>query len=144
MYERILVPLDGSPEAEEVLLQVKTLARMNDAEICLMRAVRVANMPGGDPLQRRLNVLQEADFYLSCIQKRLEKEGFRVSTRVRYGQQVEEILRMAERENVDLIAMSTHGRKGISGFGSGSVAKRVLRRSKTAVLLIKKETALAA
>jgi nucleotide-binding universal stress UspA family protein len=144
MFRKILVPLDGSPLAQEVLDQVKTLARMDGAEICLMRAVLVHTFPGTDPTKRQVEVVREAETYLQGLQKSLEEEGFRVSSHVCYGHEVEEILEDAHLLDVDLVAMATHGRTGLARWAMGSISEQVVRHSDKPVLLLNVERAKAA
>jgi nucleotide-binding universal stress UspA family protein len=68
-----------------------------------------------------------AETYLAELAEEIESKGLRVTTRVRDGSPVEEILAAARGEAVDLIAMTTHGRSGASRLLFGSVAEGVLR-----------------
>jgi nucleotide-binding universal stress UspA family protein len=137
MYRKILVPLDGSALAEDVLPQVKGLARLTGAEICLLRIVLVHTLPGVDPTERQVEAVGEAEGYLEEVRARLEKEGFRVCVHVRYGHDAVEILEHAKHEDVDLVAMSTHGRTGLDRWTLGSVSERVVRHSAKPVLLVR-------
>ncbi len=75
--------------------------------------------------------------YLEKIKKQLEAKGLKVDTHVRYGQDAEEILDHASQKDVDLIAMTTHGRSGIKRFLLGSVAEKILRHSAKPVFLVR-------
>jgi nucleotide-binding universal stress UspA family protein len=137
MYRKILVPLDGSHMAEEVLPQVRDLARLTGAEICLLRVVLVHALPGADPTERQVEAVREAEDYLEGIRQRLEKQGFKTSVHVRYGHDAMEILEQAQQEDIDLVTMSTHGRTGLGRWALGSVSERVLRHSPKPVLLVR-------
>jgi nucleotide-binding universal stress UspA family protein len=142
MYQKILVPLDGSELAECVLPHVKAIASGCDVkQLILLRVVEPLH--GGEiPSDISSEVLQEADInaakeYLAKIKAQLSKEGFDVEAEVLTGRSAEIISDFAQRNEVDLIALSTHGRSGISRWVFGSVADRVVRSSSVPVLLIR-------
>ena len=135
MYRNILVPLDGSSLAEEILPQVKELARLTGAKISLLRVALVHTFPGADPTNRQVEATQKAQEYLEKISDQLIKEGLKVSVHVRYGYDAAEIIDHAQQEDIDLVAMSTHGRTGVGRWALGSVSERVLRHSPKPVLL---------
>ncbi len=135
--ERILVPLDGSGCSENVIPRVEELAAERKAGICLLRVVSAHTFPGVDPTEAEVKVVREAEEYLKGLEDHLKAKGFDVDTHVRYGHDVEEILDHAAQKEVDLIAMSTHGRNGIKRFFLGSVAEKVLRDAPKPVFLIR-------
>jgi nucleotide-binding universal stress UspA family protein len=139
MYRNILVPLDGSTLAEGILPHVKELARLTGAEISLLRVALAHTFPGADPTDAQVEVVEKAEVYLKGVEAELLKEGFKTSLHVRYGHDAHEILEHADRANIDLIAMSTHGRTGVGQFIMGSVANRVLSHSSKPVLLLRAE-----
>ena len=143
MYERVLIPLDGSEPAEAILPCAERIAGPVDAEICLLRVVEpvtavpglgTGEVAGPDALAaRRL----EATRYLAEMVRRLEGRGLRVRTLVTLGVPEREILEVAKAEKADLIAMSTHGRRGLRRAVFGSVAEEVLRSAAVPVLLMR-------
>jgi nucleotide-binding universal stress UspA family protein len=135
--ERILVPLDGSGCAEIVLPRAEALASDRKAGICLLRVVHARTFPGVDPTEAEIKVVREAEEYLKGLEERLKAKGLDVDTHVRYGNDVEEILDHAAQKDIDLVAMSTHGRSGIKRFLLGSVAENVLRQSPKPVFLVR-------
>jgi nucleotide-binding universal stress UspA family protein len=137
MYERILVPLDGSKLAEKMLTKAREMARLHDAEIVLLRVVRGVVFPGIDPTDKEVEVVDEAQAYLNEVAGDLKKEGLKVATSVRYGHPAKEIIDASKK--ADLVAMSTHGRTGLGRWALGSVAEKVLRHSEKPVLLIRAE-----
>ena len=137
MYRNILVPLDGSSLAQQIIPHVKELARLTGAEISLLRVVLAHSFPGTDPSNEQLEVLHEAEDYLGGLEEQLKKEDFKVSVHVRYGHDASEILDHAKREEIDVIAMSTHGRTGLGRWVLGSVAERILRHSPKPILLVR-------
>lgn len=136
-FERILVPLDGSDCAENVLPKVEKLARDLNASISLLRVVIAHTFPGIDPTEAEVKVVNEAEQYLQRVEEELKKKGVRVDTHVRYGNDAEEILDHASQKDIDMIAMTTHGRSGVKRFLLGSVAEKVLRHSSKPIFLVR-------
>ncbi len=136
-FERILVPLDGSECAENILPKVEKLATELKARICLLRVAYAHTFPGVDPTDAEVKVVREAEGYVGKIQERLKAEGFDVDWHVRYGDEAEEILDHIGQKEVDLVAMSTHGRSGVKRFLLGSVAEKVLRHSPKPIFLVR-------
>lgn len=137
MSARLLVPLDGSPLAEAVLPEIAELAAQRNGEIVLLRVVLAHALPGVDPVEAQVRVVEEAQAYLAKVEAALAARGLAVKSVVRYGHAAEEILDHARVGSVDMIAMSTHGRSGIRRWFLGSVAEAVVRRSPVPVLLVR-------
>lgn len=136
MFERILIPLDGSALAESVLIQARRLLSPNDGELLLLRVVTLPpsnEADAGEPLD---HLWARATEHLQNVSGRLSSEGLRVRTRVVEGFPANQILEVAKKEKATLIAMSTHGRTGISRWVFGSVTEKVLRASPIPVLAI--------
>ena len=137
MYQCILVPLDGSTLAEGILPHVQELAKSLAAELVLLRVAFTHVFPGYDPTQAQVTTVQEAEDYVSGLAKRLQGEGVRAEARVRYGDAVEESLDHVIWGHIDLIAMATHGRTGLTRVVMGSVTEHVLRRTSVPMLLMR-------
>lgn len=143
MYERVLVPLDGSRLAEAVLPFAEKIAGPLDAEILLVRVVEP--IPGAVALasgetgsaEALLHDQMAAKWYLSDLAERLGQRGLRVRTFVPLGVPDTEIVAVADAEKADLIAMTTHGRSGLGRLVFGSVAEAVLRAASVPVLMFK-------
>ena len=142
MFEKILVPLDGSAIAQGVLPYVKTLARRFGSAIVLFHATEAPVEPRG---RRQKEYAQEtmdhirslAKEYLSGVAKVLRRQRFKVEVKVGLGGVARSITDFAEAEKVDLIAMSTHGRAGLARWVLGSAPDRVLRHAQQPVLLVR-------
>jgi nucleotide-binding universal stress UspA family protein len=141
---KILVPLDGSPLAEQVLEPASTLARLWRTELTLLWVVRP--MPVAlDPLLLTPTVYDEdatgawrsqAQDYLDGIVERLRGEGIRATAVASIGwSAVETILSQARPESFRLIALATHGRSGLPRLALGSVADKVVRGAEVPVLV---------
>jgi nucleotide-binding universal stress UspA family protein len=137
MYKSILVPLDGSALAEAILPEIEKVARCMGARIILLRVSRAHVFPGKDPTEAEIEVVRRAEEYLAEIRDRLAAKGFDAEAHVRYGAVAEEILTHSARNDVDLIAMSTHGRSGLGRWALGSVAEKIVRRSVKPILLMR-------
>jgi nucleotide-binding universal stress UspA family protein len=137
MFSRILVPLDGSPLAEAVIPQVVDLATLRKAEIVLLRVALAHALPGTDPVEAQVRAVEEAQAYLAKVEADLLAQGLAVKSVVRYGHAADEILDHARAGDVDLIAMSTHGRSGVRRWVLGSVAETVVRHAPVPVLLVR-------
>jgi nucleotide-binding universal stress UspA family protein len=136
VYTTILVPLDGSPLADRALPYAATLARSSHARLALVRAALAHTLPGVDPSEAQVTVVQRAERELEATAERLRSEGLTVETHVYYDEAARAIVDAAEQATVDLVVMSTHGRGGIGRWVYGSVADRVLRRVAAPVLLV--------
>jgi nucleotide-binding universal stress UspA family protein len=160
VYGKILVPLDGSKPAEVVLPYVQELARRFDSEVTLIQviaplsklvteAMPVGMEPSGAAAAVGLEAASEAlraeredaRSYLAAVAERLKAEKTEVRTEMVEGAAGDAIVDFAHQHGMDLIAMSTHGRSGLSRVVYGSVADHVLRRAGTPVLLIRSREA---
>ena len=136
-YEKILVPLDGSAVSEQILPHVENLAMRGNSSIHLVRVAFAHVIPGMDPTEPEVAVVREAEEYLAAIAERLGQKGLQVETHVRYGDDADEILDHCDQYDIDLIAMSTHGRSGVKRWMLGSVAEKVIRHATKPILLIR-------
>ncbi len=144
--DRIVVPLDGSERSGAIRPVVQRLAGPFDLRIELVRAIEL--LPGSAAIELTISrteamlEMEEADAwsYLRKAGAPLEGKGLRVTASAERGMAVDVILRRVEATGAGLIAMSTHGRAGMSRLLLGSVAERVLRASPVPVLLWKAPT----
>ncbi len=141
--QRVLVPLDGSEMAEQVLPAAAEVARAVGAEIVLLRVVTLQVYgsseamwyPGPDGWVEAIT--QAAVTYLNQVADSLRERGVGVTIATETGPVAETIIRFAEANLIDLVAMCTHGRTGLVRWALGSVADRVLRGGSTPVLLVR-------
>lgn len=138
MFERILVPLDGSPRAELILPQLARILRREDSEVLLLRILDIPERIGRVSLADvRRKEREEAQKYLHDLVLRFEEKGIKVNGRVAEGWPADVILETARTEGVTLIAMTTHGRSGFLRWALGSVAEKVARASDVPLLLVR-------
>jgi nucleotide-binding universal stress UspA family protein len=141
MYKKILVPLDGSPLAEAVLPHAEALAKLENAEIVILRvpitpsAEYFAHDPQVSEIIRR-DSAKEAEAYVSNTITALNKEQIKATGITREGYVPDTILEVAEETHADIIAMSTHGRTGINRWLMGSVADKIVHHAHIPVMLI--------
>jgi nucleotide-binding universal stress UspA family protein len=143
MYERVLVPLDGTERAEAILPLVEQMAGPLDAEFILLRVVEPISpaeaMASAGVVAPDTYALREMDAkrYLLEVERRLSKKGLRVQRRIALGPPAEQILAAAKASGADLIAMATHARSALGRLVFGSVAEAVLHASPVPVLMIR-------
>jgi len=143
MYHKILVPLDGSKRAENILCHVEKLAICYSAEVIFFQVVTPPKMleygtPKPELYQRELDDrLRKAKKYLEGHKGTFREKKIGSKAVVVFGSVVKEILYAAEREEADLIAICSHGRSGLSRLYYGSVASGVLNRADRPLLIIR-------
>ena len=120
--------------AEQAIPYASEIAQACDAMVVVYRGIPYPSMAGSEAEALFADVSSEAREYLDCVSPRLMGHA---RPRVVEGTPAETILRLSEEESVDLIVMTTHGRRGLSRFLMGSVAYRVVCGSGKPVLLIR-------
>jgi len=147
MYQKILVPLDGSKRAEKILPHVEELAMRYQTKVIFLQVVEYQTIttPEGAFInysdQEFDQSKKQAETYLEGIQGEFREKTIESQTHVTYGPVVEGIINMAAQEDVDLIAMASHGRGGLSRVFYGSVAAGLLHRVDRPVLIIRSRKA---
>jgi nucleotide-binding universal stress UspA family protein len=140
------VPLDGSALAECVLPHVESIARgCGVEEVIFLRVaepVRQLCDFGGCISQETINSVDAdnkaaAEKYLSQLIKRTRYDGVSVRPEVIAGTPGESIADYATKNSIDLIAIATHGRSGVSRWTWGSVTDRVLRSACVPILMVR-------
>jgi nucleotide-binding universal stress UspA family protein len=155
VYRNIVVPLDGSELAEQVLPYVKDLIRGRSVKVHLISVAPIAATVSAAaapvrlyPLvmsrsdlelhsQERERIEAELRNYLHGITLDLTQGSVSTQVEVRFGEPAEEIVAFAEETRADLVAMCTHGRTGLARWAYGSVAEKVLRHAGCPVLLVR-------
>ena len=140
-WKRIVVPLDGSPEAEEILGGVEPLARMTGATLHLVNVSEVLVSSPGIEFGYAAVTVPDMKPYLARMKERLVRRGLEVVTESRIGFPGAEVVQYAGETGAGLIAVTTHGRRGLRRAIMGSVAEQILRTSPCAVLVRPLETA---
>jgi nucleotide-binding universal stress UspA family protein len=141
MYDRILVPTDGSTEVERSVSHAATLASVHGAELVAVYVVNTASY-GGLPIETSIEGVsqileEEGEAAIDRVEAIAASHDVPVDGRVVRGTPSKEIVRNAETAGCDLIVMGTHGRGGIDRLLLGSVAERVVRSSPMPVLTVR-------
>jgi nucleotide-binding universal stress UspA family protein len=149
MYNKILVPLDGSGRAEDILPHVVELALKCHSTVILMRVVEIRighdgaefmSIAGGAELSMAIEEDKiSAETYLNNVKERLQVKGIGTKTRIGFGRVVDDIILAAKQEQADLIAMASHGRTGAACVFYGCVATGVLHRVDRPLLIIRSQ-----
>jgi nucleotide-binding universal stress UspA family protein len=136
MYKNILIPLENSDYDEIILKHIRPLAKLTGARLTL---VHVADgfMARNQKDLGESEEMRDDFHYLKRRELELQSEGYEVKALLLYGEPSKEILALAEKEHYDLIAMATHGHRGLSDIILGSVASDLRHSTRIPVLQIK-------
>jgi nucleotide-binding universal stress UspA family protein len=143
MYRKVLIPLDGSPFAERILPHIERLISSQQTEFILLSVVEPTSyvisprtmtvMEAFDTTHLR----QNAEVYLRQVKGELREMGLRVHEHVIEGDVASAICDVADTQDADLIAMTTHGRSGMGRWAFGSIADRVIRTASQPIFLVR-------
>jgi len=143
---KVLIPLDDSEFSMSVIPHVTNLLAPDRNELFLLH---VAPRPNTSVVNDRLvvNAGQEAESLkvqnretVEPLVHSLEKLGYQVSPECAFGDPATEIERFVEQKEIDLVAMTTHGREGVSRLLHGSVAQHILHHLYVPVLLLREDS----
>ena len=138
MYRKILVALENSRADESLIPHVKELARMLHSELYLVHVADGWVARNFDQLKLAESAEMKQDReYLETIAHQLRKEGLTVTAHLALGDPAKEILKTAERQDCDLIAMTTHGHRFISDLVHGSTISEVRHKATIPILLVR-------
>ena len=148
---RVLVAIDGSPFGDQVIPHAARLAKLMNAEITLLSVIQpllaaaaLGTAPGlsgsiAPPLPTDLEHADSSEFVSSVLEERaqsLRREGVTVhAAAISDGNPSRAIIDYAHANDIDLIAMTTHGRGALKRLVAGSVSRAVLRASRTPMLM---------
>jgi nucleotide-binding universal stress UspA family protein len=135
MIDRILVPLDGSRVAEQILPHLRRLLFRHDSEVILVRAAVPPPIENGMLIADAM--LSASRDYLLKLEDRMQRQGVRVRSVSRVGSAIGVILDSAEQEKATMIALATHGETGLKRLLAGSVAEAVLKQSSVPVMVVR-------
>lgn len=142
-HKRILTPLDGSRQAERALEPALKLAQAAAAELMLLRVTvmppipvePVAGWPGIESVMKAEE--DEVKAYLQQVRKSLANGRIQINTHIAAEPVAKSIIDTAEKLEVDLIIMSSHGRSGLDRWVFGSVTGKIVRGAKCATMVIR-------
>jgi len=148
LYKKLLLPTDGSEYSEKAGEHAIWIADKSFAEIIVLNVIDTYYLGKLPPLDLR-NVLEENlwEEGKNAVKKFLEQlekdqcDGFcknvKLTTEIKKGKPAEEILKIIEKKNIDLVVIGASGKHAITKFLEGSVTERVVRSSKCSVLVVK-------
>jgi nucleotide-binding universal stress UspA family protein len=138
MYHNILIAIENSSADSTILSHVQELAKMTGASLLLVHVADGWAARHFDDLKlRESEEIQEDRAYLEKLRAELAASGFDARARLAMGDPATQLVRVANEENVDLIAMSTHGHRFINDLLRGSTADRVRHNVSVPVLMVK-------
>ena len=145
MYEKIMVPLDGSELAECVLPHVEGLIKgCHVSNVVFVRVVEPITAPVGnvyigreESRERESTRKYAVKDYLNQIVDRLKHEGTELHSEVLVGRVADSLADYTEKNDIDLILIATHGRSGVTRWVRGSIADKILRSSNAPVLMVR-------
>jgi nucleotide-binding universal stress UspA family protein len=140
MFKRILIPLDSSKLAECVLPHLIAIAKISQSEVLLVHVI--------EPYDTTINIRMidhvdwqirkaEAESYLSAIAERLRNTGLSVSIQLLDGKSSEQIIKLAQSWNADLILMSSHGKSGLSPWSVSNIVQHVIMLARCSVMIVR-------
>ena len=143
----ILVPMDNNSEHAEALPISKEIARASSATLHIVTVIPnlvtlsgdktiASKMLPGTTAQLLELEAQDAGKHFQALEEGLRQEGYEASAHVLRGDPASVVVEAAERAQIDLIVMSTHGKTGMDAFWSGSVAHRICSQSRIPLLLL--------
>jgi nucleotide-binding universal stress UspA family protein len=138
MYRRILVAIEHSAADGTIVAHVAALAKLTSAELLLVHVADGFAARNFEQLKlRESEEIQDDRAYLDQLRDELRGQGLTVDTRLLMGDPASQLVQAAGAENVDLIAMATHGHRFLSDLVHGTTADRVRHLVKMPVLLVR-------
>lgn len=149
MYKKILLPTDGSKNSEKAISHALTIAEYEDAEIIILNvvdSVYLTGLPEEDLITKSEMILEEESKKVTSrveeiIHELEEEKGsdakeIKLSTRTVEGNAADVILKLSEKEDIDLIVIASSGKHMLDRFLLGSVTEKTVRHTKVPILVI--------
>ncbi len=138
MYKRILVPLEHSPADQTILRHVTDLAKLSGAEVILLHVADGWAARNMEQLNlKESEEMKEDRAYLEQVARELRQAGLEVDAVLAAGDPAKEIAAAAEREQVDLIALATHGHRLLDDVVRGSTATALRHTTRIPILMVR-------
>ncbi|MDA0769468.1 MAG: hypothetical protein BZY79_04880 [SAR202 cluster bacterium Casp-Chloro-G4] len=136
-YEKILVPLDGSRQAEYILPQLEAMVKAFDADVTLLHVVADKHTNGPEPTRSQKDAGTDITGYMEHIAEALRGKKVRCEWQLTHGDPAEEIAKFAATDMADLIIMTTHGQGTTKKVRTGSVAMEIISSNQIPVMLVR-------
>jgi nucleotide-binding universal stress UspA family protein len=138
MYNTILVPVENRETDQTILRHIRSLAKLTNAKLTLVHVADGWAARNYDLLKlRESEEMKEDREYLAALSEELRAEGYEVNAVLAMGDPATEIIKLAQSEPIDLIAMTTHGHGLVGDLLHGSTADKVRHQVEVPVLLLK-------
>lgn len=137
MFARILVPIDGSPHADKAIGYAADLSKKYGSRLILLHVIPVRVYAFAEVGAVLSEDVEEGEEVLRRGMELARSLGAEADQRLKRGIPAEEILRAAEEEKVDLIAIGSRGLSGVKAFLLGSVSDKVSHHAKCPVLIVR-------
>ena len=147
MYKKILLPTDGSKNSEKAIEHALRIAELEDSEIIILNvvdSVYLTGLPEEDLITKSELILESQkiiNHVKSIIENMEEEKGFKIdhvklTPRTEEGNAADVILKLSEKEDVDLIVIASSGKHMLDRFLLGSVTEKTVRHSTVPILVI--------
>ena len=149
MYKKILLPTDGSKNSEKAIEHALRISELEDSEIIILNvvdSVYLTGLPEEDLITKSELILEEESQKIinhvkSIIENMEEEKGFKIdhvklTPRTEEGNAADVILKLSEKEDVDLIVIASSGKHMLDRFLLGSVTEKTVRHSTVPILVI--------
>ena len=142
LFQRILIPIDGSQLSLEAAKQGVYIAKKLESKVVFLyvidvRMIQTSSLTGTDPGILKTRLRNVAERYLNEAAKLAEEENVTFQNQIREGLPAEDILKEIEEEKIDLVIMGSKGMSGAHRVIIGSTAEEVVRWSPCPVLIVK-------
>lgn len=142
MFQRILIPVDGSQLSLQAAKQGVYIAKKLESKVVFLhvidvRTIQTSSLAGMDPAILKTRLRNVAERYLNEAGKLAEEENIKFENQIREGLPAEDILKEIEEKRIDLVIMSSKGMSGAHRVIIGSTAEEVVRWSTCPVLIVK-------
>jgi nucleotide-binding universal stress UspA family protein len=136
MYETIVVTLDGTATDRAIIEHVQRLAKLAGSRVVLLHVADgwAARTYGPDAVSPEI---AEDTAYLEKVRSEFAQAGIDVRTELLYGDPPEQIIAWIEKNGCDLVAMATHGHRGLADLFLGTTVTKVRHTVKVPLLLVK-------
>ena len=136
MYKTILMPLDGTPTDRAIIEHIKQLAKVLHSRVVVFHVATSVAAQWHGP-EAGGEAVEESRAYLDKIKVEFEAAGIPVEAELAYGDPVREIVKRIQEKGCDLVAMGTHGHRGVADLFLGSTASPVQHSVNVPVLLLR-------
>lgn len=143
LYNKILVPTDGSKHSEKSLKHALLIASASNAEVIALGVIEnnfSLNIPTTDSIKDINKILHnETEKNLKNVENFKDEFGFdvKISYKIKEGSPAKAILKVVDEEDIDLVVIGSSGKTGLDKFIMGSVADKVVTSAKCSVLVIR-------